>query len=136
MPFVKLGEEVNYLPKPCPGRVAVCKARENQRETTSQKIDVGTGCVPASQACLEWPSKQLLHHCPAGPVYLVDRSSDRQGVLMGYVSVSRISRPQSLHKALLVQGLVPYSTGQARQESQGRMLRSHSDDPPSWLACR
>lgn len=67
VPFVKLEEEVNYLLKSCPERVAICKAGENQRETASKKIECETGMFPASEACLEWPEQTVAAALPGQP---------------------------------------------------------------------
>lgn len=42
----------------------------------------GPDMFRASQAPLAWPRKQVLRKCPASPVHLVDRRSDRQEVRM------------------------------------------------------
>lgn len=39
--FVKWGEDINYLPKSCPGPVAICKAEENQRKQLQGRLKAG-----------------------------------------------------------------------------------------------
>lgn len=78
--FVRCGEDINHLPKSCPGRVAICKAEEYRRKQLQERLKVGTRCVPSILSLPGTADGVQPQHCPACPVCLLDSSRDREAM--------------------------------------------------------